>query len=230
MFEASRSNIQEYLQTPGAELSLADQGKHSGEITLKWKIDMQPGESCFRVRAGEIGVDYALLVGHSVHHRVTVKRFISIINEHLVAACLSLIEASAIYSSERVERSNPLNWRRRFINEQVLRMEDLTGKPRKLGRPENTRKNCLQKGDETNKLRADVILAVQNLYEGKSHRTYQCKKHQGGQCSGHDSEEIVTALAEQYLNMGGGTLRNQLSKAKLKFRELKKEGLGDVTY
>jgi hypothetical protein len=228
MFEASKSNIEEYLQAPGAEESLADQAKHSGEITLKWEINMEPGESRLRVRAGDFGVDYSLLVGHSVHHRVTVKRFISILNEHLAAASLSLIEASAIYSSEIVEQSNPLHWRRRFINKQVQRLEELTGKPRKLGRPANSRKNCLQKEVETNELKAAVILAVQNLYEGTSHQPYYCPRHKHGVCPGHEVWEIVTALAEGYLNMGEGTLRNRLSNAQLKFRELKKEALGNV--
>lgn len=229
MFEVSRSNVQKYLETPRAEESLADQTKHSGEITLKWEINMEPGESHLRVRAEDFCVNYSLLAGHSVHHRVTVKRFISILNEHLAAASLSLIEASAIYSSEIVEQSNPVNWRRRFINKQVQRLEELTGKPRRLGRPANTRKNCLQKEVETNELKANVILAVQNLYEGKSRRPYYCTKHEHGVCPGHDVGEIVTALAEGYLNMGGGTLRNRLSKAKLKFRELKKEALANVT-
>lgn len=229
MFEVSRSNTEEYLQTPGANESLADQRKHTGEIALKWEIDMEPGECRLRVSAGGLSADYTLLAGHSVHHRVTAKRFSSIINEHLVAASISLIQASAIYSSERVEKSNPLNWRRRFINEQVQRLEELTGKPRKLGRPANTTKNCLQKEVETSALKADVILAVQSLYEGKSHRPYYCPKHKQAECPGHDSEEIVTALAEGYLNMGDVTLRNRLSKAKLKFRELKKEALANVT-
>ena len=229
MFEVSRSNIEEYLQTPGAEESLADQRKHTGEIALKWEIDMEPGECRLRVSAGGLCADYGLLAGHSVHHRVTVKRFISIINEHLVTASLSLFEASAIYSSERVQKSNPRYWQRRFMTEQMQRLEELTGKPKRLGRPANTRKNCLQKEDETSELKADVILAVQNLYEGKSHRPYYCPKHKHGECPGHDSGEIVTALAEGYLNMGDVTLRNRLSKAKLKFRELKKEALANVT-
>lgn len=229
MFEISRSNIEEYLQTPGAEDSLADQSNHTAEISLKWEIGMEPGECRLRVSAGGLSADYCLLAGHSVHHRVTVKRFISIINEHLIAASLSLFEACAIYSSERVQKSNPLYWQRKFMNEEIARLEALTGKPRKFGRPANTRKNCLRKEDEKGKLKADVILAVQNLYRGKSHLSYHCSRHELGKCSGHDFDKIDIARAAGYLNRGAGTLRNQLSKAKLRFPELKKDALPNVT-
>lgn len=205
MFEVSKSNIEEYLRTPGAAESLADQGNHTGEISLKWEIEMEPGECRLRVSAEGLCADYCLLAGHSVHHRVAVKRFMSIINQQLVAASLSLFEASAIYSSETVEKSNPRYWQRRFMTEQIQRLEELTGRPKKFGRPANTRKNCLQKENETSELKADVSLAVQNLYNGKTHRTYHCPKHELGECPGHDFEEIVTALAEGYLNMGKGT-------------------------
>ena len=143
---------------------------------------------------------------------------------------LIFFEASAIYSSERVEKDNPRNWRHRFTNEQVERLEVLTGKPDKLGRPENTRKSVLWKEDELNELKADVILAVQNLYTGTPDGTYRCLEHKLGKCLGHDDSEIVIERAAQYLNRTRGTLSNQLSKAKLKFPDLKKEALESVTH
>ncbi|MDQ1639228.1 MAG: hypothetical protein QOF62_2567 [Pyrinomonadaceae bacterium] len=227
--ESGRSNIEEYLQTPRAQESLAEQGKHAGEVTLKWEIDMEPGECRLRVSVGDASSDLGLVAGHPVLDRITAKRFISLINQHLIAASSSLFEASAIYSSERVQKSNPRHWRSRFMTEQVQRLEKLTGKPKKFGRPANTRKSCLQIEDETKQLKADVILAVQNLYRGKSDSTYYCPKHEHGVCPGHDFEEIDIANVAGYLNRSGGTLRNQLSKTKLKFPNLKKEALVNVT-
>jgi hypothetical protein len=42
-------------------------------------------------------------------------------------------------------------------------------------------------------------------------------------------KQITNALTAGYLNRSTGTLRNQLSKAKLKFPDLKKEALISVT-
>jgi hypothetical protein len=217
-FEASTANIDKYLSTPGADQSLIEQKKHAGKITLNWEIDMEPGECRLRVSAGRHGADLGLVAGHPVLDRITVKRFTSLINEHLVAAALSLYEASAIYSSEQVQKSRPRYSRDRFINEQTKRLEALTAKPTELGRPKNTRKDCLRKEDEANELKANVILAVQNLYQGKSDGTYHCQ-HKQGPCSGHDVEDIDISLAANYLNKSGGTLRNQLSRHKLRFPE-----------
>jgi len=222
------ANIEKYLLTPGAEQSLAEQTKHTGEITLKWEIDMIPGECRLRVLAGEVCAELGLLAGYSIIDRATVKRFITLINEHLIVSSLSLFEASAIYTSEEIEKSNPRYWRRRFMNEQRQRLDALTGKPQKVGRPENTTKNCLRKEDETNELKEDVILAVQNLYQGRSFDIYHFPKHGQSNCPGHDIEEITNALTAEYLNRSAGTLRNQLSKAKLKFPDLKKEALTKV--
>lgn len=227
-FEARKSNIQRYLETPGAEDSLAAQTNHSGEITLKWRIHLEPGECRLRVNAGGVCTNFELLAGSPISDRVTAKRFMSIINQHLVAASLSLIEASAIYSSERVHKSDSRSWHGRFMNEQIHRLEELTGKPRKFGRPTHTRKNCLQKEDETKDLKADVILAMQNLYNGVPHGAYYCPKHKRGVCPGHDFEEMDIPRVAGYLNRNAGTLRNQLSKAKLKFPDLKKEALAGV--
>ena len=168
---------------------------------------MESGERLLRVTSGNNRVEF-LLFGHPVLNRISAKRFISLVNEQLIAAALSLFEASAIYSAERIQKSRPRNWRDRFINEQIKRLEALTAKPRKLGRPKNSRKNVLRKEDETNELRTTVILAVQNLYQGKSDGTYRCQ-HKQATCSGHDVEGINISLAARYLNKSPGTLRNQ---------------------
>lgn len=227
--EKSRSNIEKYLLTPGAEQALAEQKKHTGEVTLKWEIDMTQGECRLRVIVGEVCAELGLREGYSVLDRATVKRFITLINEHLIASSLSLFEASAIYTSEKIEKSNPRSWRRRFTNEQRQRLDALTGNPQKVGRPGNTTKNCLRKEDETNELNANVRLAVRNLYYGKSVEAYHCPKHGQSNCPGHDIEEITNELTAGYLNRSAGTLRNQLSKAKLKFPDLKKEALKSIT-
>jgi hypothetical protein len=227
--ERNRSNIEKYLLTPGAEQSLAEQTKHIGEVTLKWEIDMTPGECRLRVIVGEVCAEFGLLAGYSILDRATVKRFATLINEHLIASSLSIFEASAIYTSEKIEKGNVRYWRRRFMKEQTQRLEALTGKPQKVGRPENTTKNCLRKEDERNKLKEDVILAMQNLYQGKSVEVYHCPKHGQNNCPSHDIEEITNALTAGYLNRSARTLRNQLSKANLKFPDLKKGALISVT-
>jgi hypothetical protein len=95
--------------------------------------------------------------------RMTAKRFISLIDEHLIGAAVLLFEASAIYGSEEIQKSRPRFWRDRLINEQVNLLEALTAKPKQVGRPKNSTKDCLRKEDETKALTANVILAVKHL-------------------------------------------------------------------
>jgi hypothetical protein len=226
--EASKMNIEKFLRTPGAEGSLVEQKKHVGKISLHWAIDMEPGECRLRISADNNRAEHVLF-GHPILNRITAKRFISLINEQLVTAALSLFEASAIHCCEEIEKSRPRNWRDRFMNEQIKRLEVLTAKPKKLGRPKNSRKDCLRKEDERNQLKKEVILAVNNLYQGRSDGTYQCQRNGRGACRGHDEEEINISLTAHYLNRSPGTLRNQLSKDDLKFRQLRKAALAEIT-
>ena len=226
--ERSKANIESFLDSPDATHSLAELTKHAGEVNLKWEIIMEQGESYLRVSVGDISANIGLVAGYSISDRVAVKRFISIINQHLLAATLSLFEASAIFASETVEKSSPSSWRRRFINQQVERLETLTGKSKKKGRPDHTIKNVLQKEDETNNIREDVIRAVRNLYKGKSDGANLCRRHRETRCCGHDIEEINVQITAEYLNINAGTLRNKLHRYGLKFLQLKREALADV--
>lgn len=189
---------------------------------------MGTSECLLRVRVGDSHSEFGLF-GHPVLNRISAKRFTLLINERLIAAALSLIEASAIYSAEEIQKSRPRSWRDRFINEQMRQLEMLTAKPKDFGRPRNSRKDCLRKEDEKNELARTVILAVLNLYHGKSDDTYQCQHHQG-LCPGHDVEEIDIPLVAQYLNMKNpGTLRNRLSKNKLRFPKLREAAREKIT-
>jgi hypothetical protein len=101
--EANNANIEKYLKTPGAKRSLAEHKNHAGKIILSWRIGMEPGECRLRVNIGKQGGDLVLAAGHLVLDRITVKRFISLIDGHLIGAALLLFEASAIYSFEEVK-------------------------------------------------------------------------------------------------------------------------------
>lgn len=229
--EKSKGNIERFLQTPDAEASLIEQRNHSGEITVNWNLHMGNGECLLRVRVGDTRSEFGLF-GHPILNRISAKRFTLLIEEQLIAAALSLFEACAIYSAEKIQKTNPRYWRDRFMNEAIRRLEMLSAKPKDTGRPKNTTKNCLQKEDAARDIRANVLLAIKNLYEGKSTDTHQCSSnHKQDACSGHDIEEINISLVASYLNMqNSGTLRNQLSKHGLKFRELKTTALSKITY
>jgi hypothetical protein len=226
-----RSNIQKYLARPGAEQTLISGDSITGELTLKWQIQLKTKYSVMEVelQAGDLSNWIKIAGGFEECNRVAVKRFVDDIERHVLRAAEQLIVASDIYSREVVSKSNPHRNRENLLKREMDYSERATGKT-KAGRNSGTYMSPLRRESASKKFAEKVKRAIRNLYLGKTDRGGSCKDKHRGECPGHLAEEIDRSLVASYLGISSAAvLGNQLRRNNLTFRSLKKEALENIT-
>lgn len=223
----TRANVEDYVKRTGAPAPVRE--KIKGQVILDWEIDFTAkGKTTLRLHTNNLTSEYNIFGGNKVCDSKAAARFAENIERRILSASSRLMEASSLYVSEKIEKSNPYGWRNRLISEEKRDLRELSGY-QKEGRRVGTVKNWRKIGDAHDKLKVDVIRAVTNLYDGKSNGANRCPEHCKSKCPGHDEEEIICKLVAGYLNMSYGWLRTKLSNARLSFPALKQEALTHVT-